>query len=87
VSLYDIPSNISKIQLHNLSRFGTTEKECKIEFEFSFKIQETKVWSCFVEVVGLAERKAEKFGLHFSDLCTSFYDFSKALDLVVRKLR
>jgi hypothetical protein len=60
---------------------------CQTEFEFSFKFYQSKVWSGFVDVVGISTVKPTNFGLHFSDVSMSFYDFCKLLDLIGKKLR
>jgi hypothetical protein len=57
------------------------------EFEFSFKIYKSKLWSCFAEVVDLLSLRPTKLGLHFSEFSISFYAFSKVLDQLAKEIR
>jgi hypothetical protein len=62
---HDITHNISKIQLMNMCGFGSTTDLGKMDFNFSCKNRNSKVYTSFAKVVGLVTRSTEKLILHF----------------------
>jgi hypothetical protein len=48
------------------------ELQQQTEFEFSFKIHESKLWSCFAKVVDLLSLRLTKLSLHFAEFSMNF---------------
>jgi hypothetical protein len=61
----------------NMCRFCSTTDLGKMDFNFSCKNYNSKVYTCFAKVVGLFTGKVQKLLLHFSDFSVILYEFSK----------
>jgi hypothetical protein len=69
--------NIPKIQLKIMYGLCRITDLGKSHFDFSSKNYSSKVYTCFVEFVGLVTQSTTKLGLQFSDFFCDLLQFYK----------